>query len=149
MVKIWILSSQRSSGKYYHKLRNPWDLIHLILMKSMLSPFPRLSPTIILKWSLLLVMPVTNAVSERSFSALKGVKTYLRSTAWDFFCGFCYGLLVSTTEWAALDGRNPLRGSRYAQNAIQTWTEFLYFEKGAVSGQWTYWIDLKQRKRKK
>jgi hypothetical protein len=29
---------------------------------------------------LLLVMPATNAVSERSFSALKRVKTYLRST---------------------------------------------------------------------
>ena len=29
----------------------------------------------------MLVMPATNAVSERSFSALKRVKTYLRSTA--------------------------------------------------------------------
>ena len=29
---------------------------------------------------LMLVMPATNAVSERSFSALKRVKTYLRST---------------------------------------------------------------------
>ena len=29
---------------------------------------------------MLLVMPATNAVSERSFSALKRVKTYLRST---------------------------------------------------------------------
>ena len=29
---------------------------------------------------LLLVMPATNAVSERSFSALKRIKTYLRST---------------------------------------------------------------------
>ena len=28
----------------------------------------------------MLVMPATNAVSERSFSALKRVKTYLRST---------------------------------------------------------------------
>ena len=32
---------------------------------------------------LLLVMPATNAVSERSFSALKRVKTYLRSTTGD------------------------------------------------------------------
>ena len=32
---------------------------------------------------LLLVMPATNAVSERSFSALKRVKTYLRSTTTD------------------------------------------------------------------
>ena len=32
---------------------------------------------------LLLVMPATNAVSERSFSTLKRVKTYLRSTTGD------------------------------------------------------------------
>ena len=32
---------------------------------------------------LLLVMPATNAVSERSFSTLKWVKTYLRSTTGD------------------------------------------------------------------
>ena len=32
---------------------------------------------------LLLVMPATNAISERSFSALKRVKTYLRSTTGD------------------------------------------------------------------
>ena len=32
---------------------------------------------------LILVMPATNAVSERSFSALKPVKTYLRATAGD------------------------------------------------------------------
>ena len=32
---------------------------------------------------LLLVLPATNAVSERSFSALKRVKTYLRSTTGD------------------------------------------------------------------
>ena len=32
---------------------------------------------------ILLVMPATNAISERSFSALKRVKTYLRSTTTD------------------------------------------------------------------
>ena len=31
----------------------------------------------------MLVMPLTNAVSERSFSALKRVKTYLRATTTD------------------------------------------------------------------
>ena len=31
-------------------------------------------------FKLLLVMPATNATSERSFSALRRVKTYLRST---------------------------------------------------------------------
>ena len=32
---------------------------------------------------LMLVMPATNAISERSFSELKRVKTYLRSTITD------------------------------------------------------------------
>ena len=32
---------------------------------------------------ILLVMPATNAISERSFSAMKRVKTYLRSTTTD------------------------------------------------------------------
>ena len=32
---------------------------------------------------ILLVMPATNAISKRSFSAMKRVKTYLRSTATD------------------------------------------------------------------
>ena len=40
---------------------------------------------------LMLVMPATNAVSERSFSALKRVKTYLRSTT-SCFC-------MSTRNW--------------------------------------------------
>ena len=40
--------------------------------------------TIYLKvFKILLVMPATNAVSERSFSALKRVKTYLRATTTD------------------------------------------------------------------
>ena len=40
----------------------------------------RFLPQVVVLAKLLLVMPATNAVSERSFSALKGVKTYLRAT---------------------------------------------------------------------
>ena len=40
----------------------------------------RFMPQVVILSKLLLVMPATNAVSERSFSALKRVKTYLRST---------------------------------------------------------------------
>ena len=37
-------------------------------------------PQVVILAKLLLVMPATNAVSERSFSALRRVKTYLRAT---------------------------------------------------------------------
>ena len=40
----------------------------------------RLMPQVVILTKLLLIMPATNAVSERSFSALKRVKTYLRAT---------------------------------------------------------------------
>lgn len=40
-------------------------------------------PQVIILAKLLLVMPATNAVSERSFSALKRLKSYLRSTMTD------------------------------------------------------------------
>ena len=42
-----------------------------------------LLPEVIKVGKLMLVMPATNAVSERSFSALKRVKTYLRATTTD------------------------------------------------------------------
>ena len=38
---------------------------------------------------ILLVMPATNAISERSFSAMKRVKTYLRSTTTDGRINHC------------------------------------------------------------
>ena len=40
-------------------------------------------PQVVTLAKLLLVMPATNAVSERSFSAMKRVKTYLRATVSD------------------------------------------------------------------
>ena len=47
---------------------------------------------------LLLVMPATNAVSERSFSALKRVKTYLRSTTGEGRLNHLM-LCMSTRNW--------------------------------------------------
>ena len=41
----------------------------------------RLMPQVVILAKLLLIVPATNAVSERSFSALKRVKTYLRAIA--------------------------------------------------------------------
>ena len=40
-------------------------------------------PEVIKVAKILFVMPATNAISERSFSAMKRVKTYLRSTTTD------------------------------------------------------------------
>ena len=40
----------------------------------------RLLSQVVLLMKLILVMPATNATSERSFSALRRIKTYLRST---------------------------------------------------------------------
>ena len=46
-----------------------------------LSPAQRsLLNVVILAFHILLVMPATNATSERSFSALRRIKSYLRST---------------------------------------------------------------------
>ena len=47
------------------------------------SPEKLLFPEVIKVVKILLVMPATNVISERSFSALKRVKTYLRSTTSD------------------------------------------------------------------
>ena len=52
---------------------------------------------------LLLVMPATNAISERSFSALKRVKTYLRSTMKDNRLNHLMILHVHKNKTDALD----------------------------------------------
>ena len=54
---------------------------NLVKLLSEMSPAQRVAYSnvwIVLK--LLLVMPATNATSERSFSALRRIKTYLRTT---------------------------------------------------------------------
>ena len=48
---------------------------------------------------LMFVMPATNAVSERSFSTLKRVKTYLRSTTGEGRLNHLLPLCMSTRNW--------------------------------------------------
>ena len=52
---------------------------------------------------LIIVLPATNAVSERSFSALKRVKTYLRSTISDNRLNHLMMLHVHTDKTDRID----------------------------------------------
>uniref|UniRef100_H3AGB2 HAT C-terminal dimerisation domain-containing protein n=1 Tax=Latimeria chalumnae TaxID=7897 RepID=H3AGB2_LATCH len=52
---------------------------------------------------LILVMPATNAISERSFSALRRVKTWLRSTMKQSRLNWCMVLHVHNDETDKLD----------------------------------------------
>ena len=49
-------------------------------LKEKLSQFQILSPHVSKLFRLLLTMPATSATSERSFSSLRRIKTYLRTT---------------------------------------------------------------------
>jgi len=49
-------------------------------VQAMSSPEKLLISQVLTLFHLILVMPATNATSERSFSAMRRVKTYLRST---------------------------------------------------------------------
>ena len=61
-----------------------FDMNDLVaLFQSLSAPQQLLLSEVCTLGKLLLVMPATNATSERSFSALKRVKTYLRSTTGD------------------------------------------------------------------
>ena len=60
-----------------------FDVNDLVTLQSLDSSSRKLLSEISILGKLLLVMAVTNAVSERSFSDLKRVKTYLRSTTGD------------------------------------------------------------------
>lgn len=57
------------------------DLMSIIgYLRDLSLPQRTLMPAVCTLASLILVMPATNAVSERSFSTLRRVKSYLRST---------------------------------------------------------------------
>ncbi len=57
------------------------DITDIIKYFRSLSPAEKeLLPEVIIVTKLLLVMPATNSTSERSFSCMRRVKTYLRST---------------------------------------------------------------------
>ena len=58
-----------------------YDLSSIVEFIKKLSPIQKaLIPQVHCLVSLILVMPATNATSERSFSALRRVKTFLRTT---------------------------------------------------------------------
>ena len=52
----------------------------LKVMKGLTTGHKALYSQVIILVKLILVMPATNAVSERSFSALRRIKTFLRAT---------------------------------------------------------------------
>ena len=66
-------ANSESRGKYQLS-----DVIEMLKSKS--EPQKDLLSEVCILLKLLLVMPATNAISERSFSALRRVKSYLRST---------------------------------------------------------------------
>ena len=74
------LNAQLENLKLYatEPISNARELVEFL--QSMTQGQKRFLPQVVVLAKLLLVMPASNAVSERSFSALKRVKTYLRAT---------------------------------------------------------------------
>jgi len=79
-----LLSSQLEILPASLRVENAISITELIAKFQSLDPARKVLLSEVLKvFKILLVMPATNAVSERSFSALKRVKTYLRATTTD------------------------------------------------------------------
>ena len=76
--QIELLPTVATSLGYDTKKFNIEDLISFL--KRLDNSHKALLSQVVKIAKLILVMPATNAISERSFSALKRVKTYLRST---------------------------------------------------------------------
>jgi hypothetical protein len=57
------------------------DLMSIGYLRDLSLPQRALIPAVCTLASLILVMPATNAVSERSFSTLRRIKSYLRTQA--------------------------------------------------------------------
>ena len=74
------LNAQLKNLSFYvvEPILNVKELVSFL--QNMSQSQKRFLPEVVMLAKLLLVMPATNAVSERSFSALKRVKTYLRAT---------------------------------------------------------------------
>ena len=89
-----------------------------------LSPLERQLIYIVLK--LILAMPSTNAISERSFSALRRVKTYLRSTMTQERLNNLLMLLVHTDYTDTLDlvatANEFVRDSEYRLSTFRKFT---------------------------
>ena len=91
---------------FYHRQQNQWGLEFdindlAIFMQSLHISRRKLLGEISTLGKLLLVMPATNAVGERSFSALRRGKTYLSSTTGDSRLYHCIMLHVH------MDGTDP------------------------------------------
>lgn len=76
-TQLELLPRIASKNRYQSKM-SIQDLFELV--KSLDKPHQILLSQVIVVFKLILVMPATNAVSERSFSSLKRIKTYLRAT---------------------------------------------------------------------
>lgn len=68
-----IIGAVRSLSRH---IATPLEMLNYIYRENVLDIYPNLSIAL----RLLLTLPVTVASGERSFSALKRLKTYLRST---------------------------------------------------------------------
>ena len=81
----------------------PTDSKELVEFLQRNAQLLRSSPQVHYLAKLLLLMPATNAVSERSFSAMKRVKTYLRSTMTDNRLNHTMTLHIHKEETDTLD----------------------------------------------
>ena len=77
------LKAKLETLRYFSEstINNVKELVEFV--QSLSAATKSFVPQVIVLAKILLVMPATNAVSERSFSAIKRVKTYLRSTTSD------------------------------------------------------------------
>ena len=77
------LKAQLETLRYFPEstIDNVKELVEFV--QSLSATTKTFVPQVIVLTKILLAMPANNAVSERSFSAMKRVKTYLRSTTSD------------------------------------------------------------------
>ena len=77
------LKAQLETLRYFPEstIDNVKELVEFV--QSLSATTKTFVPQVIVQAKILLVMPATNAISELSFSAMKRVKTYLRSTTSD------------------------------------------------------------------
>ena len=81
--KGYELNAQLETLRYFPE--SPIDNVKelVVFVQSLSATTKTFVPQVIVLAKILLVMPATNAVSERSFSAMKRVKTYPHSTTSD------------------------------------------------------------------
>ncbi|XP_065674173.1 uncharacterized protein LOC136091115 [Hydra vulgaris] len=112
---IALLPSIVKSLEYDTKKFTIQDLI--LFLKTLNHSEKALLTDVVKIAKLILVMPASNSLSERSFSALKRVKTYLRSTITDFRLN---NLLVLHTHKEAVDKTDLAKIANEFINKCQT-----------------------------